>query len=74
MNVGQRGQVTIPRNIRLKYGLKPRTKVEFVEERGMIILRPIHTHDSQTKLNRWKGFLKNKPEDVDAFIEDIRGR
>ena len=38
MKIGERGQVTIPKDIREKYGLLPRTEVDFVpQETGILI-------------------------------------
>ena len=38
MKIGERGQITIPKNIREKYGLMPYIEVEFVpEETGVLI-------------------------------------
>jgi AbrB family looped-hinge helix DNA binding protein len=38
MRITQKGQVTIPENIREKYGLMPYTDVDFIEEKGKIYL------------------------------------
>ncbi len=40
MKIGERGQVTIPKHIREKYGLLPNTEVEFVPEKtGVLIVK-----------------------------------
>ena len=42
MKIGERGQVTIPKNIREKYGIMPTIEVEFVpEENGVLIEVPL---------------------------------
>lgn len=38
MQVTSKGQVTIPRNIREKYGINEDTQVDFVDENGRIYL------------------------------------
>ena len=38
MRVTSRGQVTIPQDIRERYGFLPHTEVEFVEEAGAVVL------------------------------------
>lgn len=38
--VTEKGQVTIPVELRRKFGLLPHTEVEFVEEDGRVFLRP----------------------------------
>jgi AbrB family looped-hinge helix DNA binding protein len=40
MLVTSKGQVTIPQQIRNRYGLKPGTVVEFVAGRGTVRLQP----------------------------------
>jgi AbrB family looped-hinge helix DNA binding protein len=76
MRVGERGQVTIPKDIRDQFGIGPETEVEFRVSRGEILLRK-----SPRKLNldRWKGysgkaFAKLGYSSVDRFIDDVRGR
>lgn len=76
MKIGERGQVTIPKDIREQFGLSAETEVEFHVVRGSIVLKK-----SPQKLNleRWKGrcsdsFVKEGYSSVDEFIEDIRGR
>jgi len=76
MKVGERGQVTIPKDIRERFGIDPDTEVEFHVVRGSIVLKK-----SPKKLNlaKWRGkcresFTKMGYSSVDAFIEDIRGR
>ena len=40
MKIGERGQVTIPKYIREKYGLLPNIEVEFVPEKtGVLIVK-----------------------------------
>jgi AbrB family looped-hinge helix DNA binding protein len=76
MKIGKRGQVTIPKDIREKFGLEPATDVEFQVVNGSIVLKK-----SPRKLNlaKWKGkcsdsFAKLGYSTVDEFVEDIRGR
>ena len=76
MKVGERGQVTIPKEIRDRFGLGPDSEVEFAVIRDSIVLKK-----AATKLNlaKWKGrckdsFAKLGYSSVDKFIEDVRGR
>jgi AbrB family looped-hinge helix DNA binding protein len=39
MRITSKGQVTIPKQIRDKFGLLPGTEVEFVEDRGKVRVR-----------------------------------
>jgi AbrB family looped-hinge helix DNA binding protein len=41
MKVTSKGQVTIPKGIREKFGLLPGTDVEFVAERGQVKVRKV---------------------------------
>lgn len=70
MKISERGQITIPKRIRGKYGLESEVEVEFVEIDGTIQLRKksmIHPVDKVT------GTL-NSPKDTDKYIDEIRGK
>ena len=76
MKIGERGQVTIPKDIRERFGLERDTEVEFCVVKGSILLKK-----TAKKLNlaRWKGhckdsFAKLGYSSVDKFIKDVRGR
>lgn len=76
MKIGERGQVTIPKELREKFGLKPETEVEFQVVNNSILLRK---KPRRLALTRWKGRCKKSFEElgykrVDDFIEDVRGR
>lgn len=71
MKIGERGQVTIPKNIREKYGLLPNIEVEFIPEKtGVLIVKKNHDRSPVEKVF---GVL-NKNEKTDRYIESIRGR
>ena len=72
MRIGERGQITIPKTLRQKYGLEPHDEVMFIESRGDLILRKARAAAVQTGLRKWVGRL-SMPESVDEFIDDIRG-
>ncbi|MHB9150703.1 MAG: AbrB/MazE/SpoVT family DNA-binding domain-containing protein [Thermoleophilia bacterium] len=38
MRVTERGQVTIPKNIRERFGFEPETEIEFVVSEGAVLL------------------------------------
>ena len=46
MRITSKGQVTIPIEIRRKAGLLPDTEVDFVYERGKVVIRK-HEHDGR---------------------------
>ncbi len=71
MKIGERGQVTIPKNIREKYGLMPYIEVEFVPEETGVLIRKKSLHSSPVE--QVYGILKKKAN-TDNYIEAIRGR
>jgi len=76
MRIGERGQVTIPKDIRDQFGLGPNSDVEFHVEHGSIILTKA---PKRLDLDKGKGHCSGSLGDlgypsVDDFIEDIRGR
>ena len=76
MKISKRGQVTIPKEIRDRFGLMPNTDVEFhVSSTGLILRKTSKKLD----LHKWKGkcrrsFAELGCSSVDEFIEAIRGR
>jgi AbrB family looped-hinge helix DNA binding protein len=76
MKIGERGQVTIPKDLRERFGLKPETEVEFQVVNNSILLRK---KPRKLALAHWKGRCRKSFEElgytrVDQFIEDVRGR
>ena len=76
MKIGERGQVTIPKDIREQFGLGPQAEVEFRVVHGSIVLKK-----APKKLNllKWKGrcresFAELGYSSVDKFIDDVRSR
>ncbi len=50
MRVTERGQVTIPKNIRERFGFGPETEVEFVVQSGSVLL--VHRGGSRSEAVR----------------------
>jgi len=76
VKMGERGQVTTPKDLREKFGLKPETEVEFKVVDNSILLRK---KPGRLNLSRWKGrcgksFKELGYARVDEFSEDVRGR
>jgi AbrB family looped-hinge helix DNA binding protein len=76
MKIGERGQVTIPKDIRDRFGLGPETEVEFRVVHGSITLKKA---PKKLALGKWKGRCKDSLSElgyasVDRFIEAVRGR
>jgi AbrB family looped-hinge helix DNA binding protein len=73
VKVGERGQITIPKRLRERYGLRKDTDVELVPEDGGIRIQK--QTRGQHPVQRLRGILKLKHgESVDEYIEEIRGR
>lgn len=68
--VSDKGQVTIPKAVRSKLGLRPGTVLEFEADRGRLIGRKAGARDVIDELY---GSLK-MDEPVDDYIERVRGR
>ncbi len=73
MKISERGQITIPKSIREQFGLNPSIDVDFVVENGELKLRK-KTSIRKRSTNKWIGYLNGKPDDIDQYIEEIRGR
>lgn len=76
MKIGERGQVTIPKEIRDRFGLRPDSHVHFRVINGSIVLKKA---PKKLDLPKWKGRCKDSfsrlgYSSVDQFIDDVRGR
>ena len=68
--VAERGQVTIPKRLRDRLGMKPGTVLEFSEERGRLVA--VKSGDDDP-VSRAIGCL-GKRIDTDAVMAQLRGR
>ena len=67
-----KSQATIPKEIRLRLGLRPGDELEFVEIKGEILLRK-RVQDSLFKA--YRGYLKELTgKDSDALVEEMRDK
>lgn len=57
MRITSKGQVTIPQDIRERFGLLPHTEVEFVVEGSVVVLRKAETGNARARewLRRYRG-------------------
>ena len=60
MRISSRGQVTIPQDIRERFGFLPHTEVEFVEEADAVMLHKSKGSNRQARewIRRYRGSLK----------------
>jgi antitoxin PrlF len=67
--ISTKGQVTIPKEIRDRLGLRPGTELEFAEEDGRIIARKADV--VRDPVAAVTGIISRV--DVDAYLEETRG-
>jgi AbrB family looped-hinge helix DNA binding protein len=59
MQVTSKGQVTIPQNIREKYGITPLSEVDFIEEKGRVYLaKSSKNYKSQSRIGKIRGIAR----------------
>lgn len=69
--VTSKGQITIPKAVRDRLGLRVGDEVEFVEEEGIIQLRK---QAGDSPFRRYRGYLAELAgRTPDELVEDIRG-
>ena len=71
MKLSDRGQVTIPKKLRDRYGLTKNTEVEIILTKEGILIRKRSL--SRHPVDEVMGILKNESSS-DAYIDEIRGR
>jgi AbrB family looped-hinge helix DNA binding protein len=74
--IAERGQVTVPKELRDRFALRPHTEVEFASDGEIILLRK---KARNMDLEKWKGkarknFAKLGYRSVDSYVESVRGR
>ena len=74
MKISERGQVTVPKKQRDRFGFKPNTDVEFVEIDHQLVLRKKHRR--RLPIESVRGILRgrNNGKSTDQIIEELRGR
>lgn len=71
MRISERGQITIPKRFRERFGLNKDVEVEITPtDRGLLIQKRAA---AQHPVERVSGILDDA-FDVDQYIEDVRGR
>ncbi|MEX2275041.1 MAG: AbrB/MazE/SpoVT family DNA-binding domain-containing protein [Actinomycetota bacterium] len=67
--ISEKGQVTVPKGLRERFGLRPGTEVEFVEEEGRIVLRKAPTEDPVESV---RGILRTG-RTTEQVLAELRG-
>ena len=71
MKISERGQITIPKRLRDRFGLHKDVEVELVPANGGVLIQK--RSKLKHPVDRVYGILK-RPSDTDSYIEEIRGR
>ena len=72
MRISERGQITIPKALRDRFGMNPNVEVEISPtERGLLIRK---RSAEEHPVDKVAGMLDGADFDVDQYIEEIRGR
>ena len=67
IKIGRRGQITIPREIRRRFGLHEGDNLALIPEGDRVILRPV----TQTLLDLRGSVLVSEPQDFDAIHQQV---
>lgn len=68
--VTSKGQLVVPARIRRLFGIKPGTRVNFVEEGGRIIFQPV----TREYIDSFCGVFKRKPGEKSVVREHLEER
>lgn len=69
--VTSKGQVTIPKDVRERLGLRPGDEIEFVDDRGGFRLQK---RIAESPFRKYRGYLKHLTgQDPDKIVEEMRG-
>ena len=71
MKISERGQITIPKPLRERFGLLKDVEVELVPEKTGLLIQKRSA--SRHPVDSVYGIL-SEPSDTDKYIEEIRGR
>ena len=67
-----KGQITVPKQVRERMGLRTGDELEFIEERGVYRIKK---HIPTAYLKKYRGYLKDLAgNDPDKVIEEMRGK
>lgn len=70
--ITSKGQVTVPKDVRERLGLRPGDEIEFVEDRGGF---RVQKRVPTSPFEKYRGYLKHLAgRDPDELVEQMRGR
>ncbi len=68
--VTSKGQLVVPSSIRRRFGIKPGTRINFVEEGDRIIFQPV----TREYIGSFRGMFKQKPGEKSVLEEHYAER
>lgn len=68
--VTSKGQLVVPSRIRRRFGIKPGTRVNFIEEGDRIIFQPV----TREYIRSFRGLFKRKPGEKRVVQEHLEER
>ena len=71
MKISERGQITIPKPLRDRFGLYKNVEIEMLSTKNGILIQK-HSRGKHP-VDLVCGIL-NRPSDTDTYIEEVRGR
>ena len=71
MKISERGQITIPKALRDRFGFQTDVEVELIPTKSGVLIQK-HSR-SKHPVEKVYGIL-NRPSDTDSYIEEVRGR
>ena len=67
-----KGQITVPKQVRERLGLRPGDELEFIEEHGVYQLKKCLPPNP---FKKYRGYLKNLAGfDSDRVVQEMRGK
>ena len=72
-SISSKGQVTVPQEIRVRLGLQPGDRVEFVTEGQNTLIRP--SRPAENPFEKYAGILGTFPggkDEINAWLRDLR--
>lgn len=72
--ISSKGQVTVPQEIRLRLGLEPGDRVEFVVEEGKTIIRRARDHENpfEAYAGVLAGTFPGGVQEINAWVDEMR--
>ena len=72
MRISERGQITIPKHLRERFGMNQNVEVEITPtDQGLLIQKRTA---AMHPIDRVSGILDDRDFDIDEYIEEVRGR